>query len=446
MEVLAKDPKASGKHGTKAFKFLETVTEAINESRSNTPKLKLQLRVTGKTTPLSHRCNTSRPDGYFHMNTVNLSSTVNWGDIVMPMEFKNADNEENKIDDYAKVMWSMHHVMRMDARRRYVHGLTCENTKARLWYNDRSDVVASEFDVNKDWRCLVRIILSILLATDAELGYDPNVVARPFNSVYDITIHGEPVHSLRKFTDIITAIQGGWEGLHAIHLCDHVHRDVSSSNILLVPASDGFSERGVIMDLEYVKDVNDMKAPRDVRVGTEAFMATEVAFMEHYRLSELCLTNPGSTLLQAMVAVVMLQTGKMLIAMYSMFWLVPSGSRQNASDWENAYRNVFRNRDAKKSFIQEAGTFANRTSHRSELRSLVATMELWRATLNDSYSVSYRQQDALVTPLTMIQIDSSMIKISYELGQEFLQDLQEASKQLTITFVPLPRALKVGRS
>jgi hypothetical protein len=44
----------------------------------------------------------------------------------------------------------MHHIMRNDPRRRFAFGLTIENTSARLWYNDRCGVVASEsFDLNQ---------------------------------------------------------------------------------------------------------------------------------------------------------------------------------------------------------------------------------------------------------------------------------------------------------
>ncbi|CAE6527898.1 unnamed protein product [Rhizoctonia solani] len=448
-ECLPEDPKAAGrvKQEPKTFQFFEKIAQAIEESCSNTTESRPKLKVTGLTIPFSCRCNTSRPDGYFLMDTVNPPSTDKWSDISVPMEFENGDKEKDKIDNYAKVMWSMQHAMRGDPRRRYMHGFTCENTKARLWYNDRCDVVASEeFDINEDWRYLVRIILSILLATDAELGYDPSVVTHsPDNPgsepVYDITIYnsntkdptvyrtieiisdvgadsmvgrgtrvwsaqkvengepvgsvyvlksiwvhqdrltehvvlediraqqptyskyfltpvdhgfapldpsdasiifdthsplgrqryleltgkvlktcpppgwtpgiktpstsrnsvgrpggipnapeegfrdfrqlsndprqnylivfkerGKPVHELDKFTDVYTAIEGGWKGLHAVHICGYVHRDVSSGNILLLPPSDGHDTRGALMDLEYNKKVKDMTAPYDVRV------------------------------------------------------------------------------------------------------------------------------------------------------------------------------------
>jgi serine/threonine protein kinase len=55
------------------------------------------------------------------------------------------------------------------------------------------------------------------------------------------------------------------EGLHAVHISKRVHRDVSSGNILLVPASGSLQERGVITDLEYAKVIRDTSMSHDVK-------------------------------------------------------------------------------------------------------------------------------------------------------------------------------------
>ncbi|QRW20428.1 kinase domain protein [Rhizoctonia solani] len=407
------------------------------------------LKVAGNITPLSTRNNTSRPDGYFYFGDHD-SRNVGSENIITPMEVKNKDDPQNRTDHFVKVVWSMHQVMRNDPCRRYVHGLTCEGTTARLWFNDRCDIVASdEFDVNKDWRSPIIIMLSTLLATPSEIGYDPTILKvapspgstnQDREPYYDITIHspdageltmyrttrvisdvgvdgqgrprnssmggqkageqrtdwpvtirgeqeayaehfltpldygfvppnpeipalpdstdktlgsekpfdptgvvlnlhpesfvitmlrsitstprdsvekpddvpgppqprfcafgclskrprqycrivfreiGTPVHNLRIFADTFIAIQGGMKGLHAMHLSNHVHRDVSSENILLVPASGRIKRQGVIMDLEYAKRIRDARVPHDVKTGAAAFMATKVAAMEHHRL------------------------------------------------------------------------------------------------------------------------------------------------------------------
>ncbi|CAE7174406.1 unnamed protein product [Rhizoctonia solani] len=388
---LPQDPSAPG---IKPFNFLETVVLAITDADSNILAPDLNFKLTKEAIQAGF-CDTyshsSRGNEYFYLGRQQLeSSETNWTDIIMPMWSKNG----NETDDDAKVMWLMHKVMWNDPRRRFVHGLTCEDAKARLWYHNRSGVFVSEkFDINQNWKQLVRIISSILLATHDELGYDPGMVLLPPNRLgaqanYDITIHnsdtgkttiyrtfqlisdigadhmigpgtrvwkvqkllngipdgpyyalkdtwvredcvvehtllmamrkaqpqrsqhfltpvdysfapsavspnsthkipqvlrqhyrivfeeiGQPVHDLRNFTDIFTAIQGAWEGLHAMHLSGYVHRDVSSGNILLVPPSGSFGQRGVIMDMEYAKRIDDpstppqdMKAVRHARV------------------------------------------------------------------------------------------------------------------------------------------------------------------------------------
>jgi Fungal protein kinase len=44
----------------------------------------------------------------------------------------------------------------------------------------------------------------------------------------------------------------------------HIHRDVSSSNILLFRAPDGRA-RGLLVDLEYAKDITNETAPHEFR-------------------------------------------------------------------------------------------------------------------------------------------------------------------------------------
>ncbi|CUA75303.1 Nucleoporin NUP133 [Rhizoctonia solani] len=397
-----------------------------------------------------------------------VTSENKWTNIVLPMEFKNQSNRDNEVDDNARLVWSMNHIMRTDARRRFVLGLTCENTKARLWYTDRCDTVGSEdFDINKDWKHLVRLFASIVLAPLEGLGFDPNIKllnlpsddpdaelnyditinnsdtedttvyrtvkmvsdigadctdgrgtrvwmvqklvdeklvgpsyilkdlwmdedrveehvilkeirdAQPGSSQYFLTpvdhgfarvnaeiddthktlrrtelipsinilpIHpswtasvgngrngqrplnarhsfgppsdpctsrqerhrdcqnlsenprqrylivfeeiGQPVYKLSVWTDVFITIIRAWKGLHAMHLCGYVHRDVSNGNILVVPASRRHSKRGVIMDLEYAKKVDDVSSPHEVKTGTTNFLASEVEFMDHYFLSD----------------------------------------------------------------------------------------------------------------------------------------------------------------
>ncbi|QRW09697.1 hypothetical protein RhiLY_08696 [Ceratobasidium sp. AG-Ba] len=89
---------------------------------------------------------------------------------------------------------------------------------------------------------------------------------------------GTPVRHLRNYKDMITAIKGGSEGTHAIHLAQRVHRDISSENILLVKEVKDEADLGIIIDLEHIKDLEQESNPHDVNKGMYQLMATEVAY------------------------------------------------------------------------------------------------------------------------------------------------------------------------
>ncbi|CAE6532644.1 unnamed protein product [Rhizoctonia solani] len=641
---LPVNPSASLEKEDVTFKFLENVASAIIASNLGGAELHIELKAAGQINPVGPRHNKSRPDGYFHIIEGSTQGTVRWADIIMPMEFKNEYSTKNQGDDFAKVMWSMHHIMRNDPRRRYVHGLTCEDTKARLWFNNRSDVVVSqEFDINKDWKHLVRIFLSIIMAPLVDLGYDLDVVevAPPHDEnsepSYDITIRnpdteqenvyrtigiisdvgadsaigrgtrvwkvqrlenglpvgpiyalkdvwvnedrdpehaivkeirqqqpdysqyfltfidygfaplnpsrpevldsthrtqgrpidlkptgkvlrllvvpihssrsqsqktssasrhslgqsgdtpnpklegyrdfgylsryprlhyravfreiGDPVHELGSFSTVFTAIQGGWEGLHAIHLCTRVHRDVSSGNILFVPGSDAFPERGVIMDLEYSKATNDTKRSHDVKTGTAAFMATEVAASRHHRLESLRRTPPSDISVFIPPPRESLKKGDKnpmrgmqplpplrplppfrhnplhdmesiwWLCLWITFYLVPTSIQSSDAQLKN-YHEIFRSPVTKEQLLCTPGRFASKTAHLLAYLDFAEAMERWAGLLNNCYSEAYQRYDDSTDPAKSIQIDDEMITGLYKWGQSFLQILKNASDDL----------------
>ncbi|KAL5632947.1 hypothetical protein ACGC1H_003441 [Rhizoctonia solani] len=640
---LPEDPGASTQPEDKAFKFLEEIAKAIQESHAPEIQGQVALSVAGNITPVSFRRDTSRPDGFIHLKHPFLTR-IAWADIIMTMEFKKMYDIKNNIDDIAKVIWSMHHIMRTDARRTHVYGLTCENTTARLWYCDRSDFIAStEFDVNKDWEHLVHIILSILLASPIQLGFDPTMVAtsrdgksepsytitvhnakietetetvtateyrtvrtlsnvgadspvsrgtrvwvveklvnglatgrfyalkdvwvhddrtpehkiileiqkdqpdysqhfltpvdygyvphdpampsvpdnthktlrrqkleptgavlytqslptiRPTsksqksksvsrdgigstedipNSPWGVAVHdetylskdarqhyrmvveeiGEPVHSLRNFTDIFTTIQGGWKGLHAIHRNKRVHRDVSGGNILLVPASETLDERGVIMDLEYAKEIDDIRAPRDMRMGTAAFMATEVACMEHHRLDELRVflemnslqseglglehTNETPWAATSVSALPPFRHNPLhdvesvwWLCIWMMLRLVPSNV--SGEQYINHYQQVFFNPIIKQPFMLRPAKFLEHTAHLS-IKPFIEIMGEWQKQLNMLYFNCYKVQCLLPAPLERIKIDDKTLQSAYDSGVFYLESLKTASMTVATEFV-----------
>ncbi|THU96195.1 hypothetical protein K435DRAFT_664929 [Dendrothele bispora CBS 962.96] len=85
--------------------------------------------------------------------------------------------------------------MRNDARRRFVFGLTMEDTKIRLWFHDRAVVLASEaFDLHRDWRQFVHILVALGTADRIRLGYDDTVSLVQIHehaNTYDITVFSD---------------------------------------------------------------------------------------------------------------------------------------------------------------------------------------------------------------------------------------------------------------
>ncbi|CAE6480397.1 unnamed protein product [Rhizoctonia solani] len=570
---LQLDPNVSKISETKGFKFFKKIFKAVAAIYPGI--LGLMCLIDGNSTPHGSRDNSSRPDGFLYLNKGGkVKSKISWANVMFPMEFKNRSNMDNSMDDYLKLLWSMHHIMRTDARRRFVFGLTCENTKARLWYHDRCDIVGStEFDINKDWRHLVRIFLSMLLATFDELGFDPDVVllcsADPdAEPSYDIQIHnsktsqttvyrtlrivsnpgadgvlgrgtrvwvvrklingklvgshyilkdvwipedstteydiledirkaqpnyaqyfltpfdhgfarfsdaspdpvnthknlrrvamiateqtipihpshatrnsqippkkrhsagragdrstpgqegyrdfcylsedprqhyrilfmeiGEQVHSLRDWTSIFTAIQGAWNGLHAMNLCGYIHRD-----------------RGVIIDLEYAKRLSDTGEPHEVKTGTTEFMATEVAYGRHYRLQALRDDKTNGLNQQQH-----LRSQSKELPEFNhnpLHDMEQEDIQERSHDFDYVFSDHYRKRE----FLTDSSEFKKWTKHLEEVSSLVKTMDKWLTALNGYYLSSYGKQDTLKAPLNKIRIDDGTLKLAFDDGSKF---------------------------
>ncbi|QRV98937.1 kinase domain protein [Ceratobasidium sp. AG-Ba] len=201
---------------------------------------------------------------------------------------------------------------------------------------------------------------------------------------------GTPIHYLRNYKDIITAIKGASEGLHAIHLTGHVHRDVSSGNILLVKQMKGEGDLGKIIDLEYVKVLEKESNLRDVKMGTYEFMATEVAEIAYMH------APPENTFLRAPKEPILPpfcqnQFHDLESVWWVCMWMVlrtfgplDTSTRQFLDD----YRHVFDNHQARHSFLTNAVLFRKYTVHIAE-RNIPNAMLFWRNHLNKGYGDAY---------------------------------------------------------
>ncbi|KAL1684245.1 hypothetical protein GGG16DRAFT_29182, partial [Schizophyllum commune] len=170
----------------------------------------------------SQKVNTAMPDGV-HQLTIESDGMFNWDSTVVAEEYKllkgaqrSAADEDNDgvgagsdvkgdeedsdayedddedsewviglpdpenqtvadllLDNSKKVIWSMHHIMRTDARRRFTFGITFADTEVRLWHFNRAVIVASNsFHLNTDAKLLIDVYSRFAFATREELGYN----------------------------------------------------------------------------------------------------------------------------------------------------------------------------------------------------------------------------------------------------------------------------------
>ncbi|CUA73429.1 hypothetical protein RSOLAG22IIIB_10772 [Rhizoctonia solani] len=170
-----RDPCTSEQREGVACKFLEDIFRAI-QGLSSECQGRVVLSVGGQVKPISVGETTLQPDGFMYLKR-DPPSSPDWADIFMPMELYSTYDEQMKPGHFTKVMESMHYIVRTYPERKHVYGLTCQNTTARLWYEDRSGMtVSTEFDVNKDWKQLTRLFVSMLLAPHDKLGFDTTTV------------------------------------------------------------------------------------------------------------------------------------------------------------------------------------------------------------------------------------------------------------------------------
>ena len=118
----------------------------------------------GSAIPKSDRISTNQPDAFLLMSSSNANSSraasvtdapypVRWRDLTCPFEYKFGDG--NKIDvrprvhvhspttpndgpqNRDKLIWSLHHELRSDARRAFSFGVTVDGTKFRVYFGCR---------------------------------------------------------------------------------------------------------------------------------------------------------------------------------------------------------------------------------------------------------------------------------------------------------------------
>ncbi|KAF9810535.1 hypothetical protein IEO21_06858 [Rhodonia placenta] len=98
-------------------------------------------------------------------------------DIGLCAEYKTYASKKYRNDNVCKVVWSMRQCMREDSRRRFVYGLTIENTTMRLWYASRAELLVSErIHWQKDHKTVVNIFQALMYAEEHTVGWDPTII------------------------------------------------------------------------------------------------------------------------------------------------------------------------------------------------------------------------------------------------------------------------------
>ncbi|EKM53007.1 uncharacterized protein PHACADRAFT_124468 [Phanerochaete carnosa HHB-10118-sp] len=186
----------------------EAVTAAVKSVSANSnrePTVRFKCRLTSPPKS-SDRSNTSKPDAYGIRSEAPRNGRAEWVDIAVPGEFKTAEGESKTHDNRVKVLWSLNHIMREDARRRFVIGFTIEGDRMRLWFASRSEVVASwPFNFIMNPRRFVEFLLRIMYAGEADLGWDTTIrrlTTPDGHTQLEITVNNKKYRTLRLISSI----------------------------------------------------------------------------------------------------------------------------------------------------------------------------------------------------------------------------------------------------
>ncbi|EDR02424.1 uncharacterized protein LACBIDRAFT_332286 [Laccaria bicolor S238N-H82] len=142
--------------------------------------------------------NDGKPDGCGRLQyTAQEYVKPGWMCITWAEEYKKKDAAADEYDNAVKVIWSLHHLLRDDPRRRCAFGITIENTATRVWFASRSIVFNSEpFDFLHDCEKYIKLIIALSYGSAIDLGFDPTIKARKVveDSVekifFDFTVKG----------------------------------------------------------------------------------------------------------------------------------------------------------------------------------------------------------------------------------------------------------------
>ncbi|KAF8811221.1 hypothetical protein BYT27DRAFT_7252939 [Phlegmacium glaucopus] len=229
-------PKNSKDNKQKVFLKMQTIYQNIITStkfeveHSRAPTL--DLGTCPDIAPISETNSRSRPDSCGQLNSSHPIHTsqcgypsqdkgeYNWFNIAYIEEYKKQNRKKDRNSNVLKILWSLHHMMGVDRRRRFAFGVTIENTDTRIWFCCRQMIfVTQRFNFMKEPAKLIRLISSLAYADVVKLGYDPTMELFWKNDRWNywITIqgkdnHGNVVTKVYETIDIIADLSANLRG------------------------------------------------------------------------------------------------------------------------------------------------------------------------------------------------------------------------------------------
>ncbi|KAJ3543490.1 hypothetical protein NM688_g5849 [Phlebia brevispora] len=186
---FAKDPAQVKRPKTGFSNFLGIVSAIARCSISKSTKPGLQLLQNPRPTRGSARYDAEAlPDAYMVAPDADRTR-VTWTDVVVIGEHEKYFH--SKEENITRLTQSMSRAFE-NPRRRFVYGYTLDDMAMRLWFCDRSQLIAStNFNFITHHEPIVCFFLSLLYAESHYLGWDPTIriVRNPSNThQYDYTV------------------------------------------------------------------------------------------------------------------------------------------------------------------------------------------------------------------------------------------------------------------
>ncbi|GJE94442.1 hypothetical protein PsYK624_106120 [Phanerochaete sordida] len=183
-----------------AFRGLLDIAHAIDkafktvcdiDAQGNVATASLMMGPPGRFPVHNDRATETKP-GCIFVNDAGDGGQRYWSSVVSCGELRCKDDLTALNDNIHQTMWNLHHLMRKDPRRRFAHSFTIENRTMRLWFCNRSTYAVSDaFDFCSEPRYIIHYFLSLMYASEAQLGWDTTMVPVAVDGYlqYDITVN-----------------------------------------------------------------------------------------------------------------------------------------------------------------------------------------------------------------------------------------------------------------